>query len=93
MPACLLPYRYLLLPSRLDLRANAQHITCMLKWSDAAAWLYMDQTEYGEGAGGDSLRYLDLEVVLNAQQQSLRYLDLEVVLNAQQQDGTAPKGV
>ena len=53
----------------------------------------MNQTEYGGGAGGDSLRYLDLEVVLNAQQQSLRYLDLEVVLNAQQQDGTAPKGV
>ena len=32
--ARLLPNRHLLLPSRLDLRANAQHITCMLKWSD-----------------------------------------------------------
>ena len=40
VPARLLPNRHLLLPSRLNLRANAQHVTCMLKWSDAAAWLY-----------------------------------------------------
>ena len=40
----------------------------------------MDRAEYGGGGGG-------------AGSASLRYLDLEVVLNAQQQDGTAPKGV
>ena len=32
--ARLLPNRHLLLPSQLDLRGNAQHITCLLKWSD-----------------------------------------------------------
>ena len=62
----------------------------MLKWSDL--WRGSMWTKRST-AGGESLRYLDLEVVLNAQQQSLRYLDLEVVINAQQQDGTAPKGV
>jgi hypothetical protein len=82
--ARLLPNRHLLLPSRLDLRGNAQHITCLLKWSDllpaqvVRPVALLIWTKLGTKVRGVK---------------SLHYLDLEVGLNAQRQDGTVPKGM
>ena len=43
----LLPNRNLLFADRLDLRDNAQHITCLLRWSDLRSLLYMRQIARG----------------------------------------------
>ena len=90
MLARLLPNRHLLLPSQLDLRGNAQHITCLLKWSDLLPAQVVRPVALLIWTCGSIWTKLVTKV---RGVKSLHYLDLEVGLNAQRQDGIVPKGM
>ena len=82
--------RHLLLPSQLDLRGNAQHITCLLKWSDLLPAQVVRPVALLIWTCGSIWTKLGTKV---RGVKSLHYLDLEVGLNAQRQDGIVPKGM
>ena len=89
MRARLLPHRNLLLADWLDLRENAQHITCLLRWPV----LQSVGVTRSQGPGGECLHYLGLEMGLEVGLEVGLKVVLEVGLTAQRRQRTAPTGV